>query len=94
MTPLVLRGASRTVELAPATLLAPMEGITDAGFRGLVAPLGGLGAAVTEFIRISVAPTPLRVCRRDLGGPIGVPVAVQLMAADEEHVARLSLIHI
>jgi len=84
----ILAGPDRAVTIALPTLLAPMEGITDRTFRGLVAPLGGLGAAVSEFIRISVAPTPLRVCRRDLGPDIGVPVAIQLMTPGTEHLAR------
>ena len=87
MTPLRLRGPERTVTIDPPVLLAPMEGITDRTFRGLVAPLGGFGAAVSEFIRISVHPVPERVCRRDLGPPIGIPVAIQLMAPGPEHVA-------
>jgi tRNA-dihydrouridine synthase C len=82
-----LAGPARAVTIAPPVLLAPMEGITDRTFRGLIAPHGGLGAAVSEFIRITVAPTPLRVCRRDLGPPIGVPVALQLMTPDETHLA-------
>lgn len=84
---LTLRGPARAVAIDPPVLLAPMEGITDRTFRGLVAPLGGLGAAIGEFIRITVAPVPIRICRRDLGPPIGVPVAIQLMTPDVEHVA-------
>lgn len=83
-----LIGPQRTAVIDPPVLLAPMEGITDRAFRGLIAPLGGLGAAVSEFIRITVAPTPLRICRRDLGPPIGVPVALQFMTPDETHLAR------
>lgn len=82
-----LVGPARAVDIDPPVLLAPMEGITDRTFRGLIAPHGGLGAAVSEFVRITVAPTPLRVCRRDLGPPIGVPVALQLMTPDETHLA-------
>lgn len=85
--PLVLCGRQQTVSIDPPILLAPMEGITDRVFRGLIAPLGGLGAAVGEFIRISVAPTPVRVCRRDLGEPIGIPVALQLMTPGTDHLA-------
>lgn len=84
---LVLRGPGAEVRIAPAVLLAPMEGITDRSFRAEVARLGGLGAAVGEFLRISANPVPEKVCRRDLGGPIGIPVALQLMAPDEQHVA-------
>ncbi len=82
-----LAGPTRAVAIDPPVLLAPMEGITDRTFRGLIAPLGGLGAAVAEFIRITVAPTPARVCRRDLGPALGVPVAIQLMTPDDLHLA-------
>lgn len=84
---LALAGPARSVAIDPPVLLAPMEGITDGAFRGMVARLGGVGAAVCEFLRISVAPVPPRVCRRELGAAIGVPVAIQLMAAGPEHVA-------
>jgi tRNA-dihydrouridine synthase C len=84
---LELRGPGRAVRIDPPTLLAPMDGVTDRAFRGMVAPLGGLGAAVSEFVRIAVAPVPLRVFRRELGDPIGVPVAVQLMMPDDTHLA-------
>lgn len=85
--PLILRGLRQAVTIDPPVLLAPMEGITDRVFRGLIAPLGGLGAAVSEFIRISVAPMPVRVGRRDLGEAIGVPVALQLMTPGANHLA-------
>jgi tRNA-dihydrouridine synthase C len=84
---LAIRGRTGAVRFPTACLLAPMEGITDPQFRALVLPLGGVGGASTEFVRISVAPVPVRVCRRHLGAPAPVPVAVQLMAAGPEHVA-------
>ncbi len=34
----------------PPCVLAPMEGITDRDFRGLIRSLGGCGLAVTEFV--------------------------------------------
>lgn len=40
----------RHLEIAPATVLAPMEAITDAPFRALIRSLGGCGLVVTEFI--------------------------------------------
>ncbi|MEK7415814.1 MAG: tRNA-dihydrouridine synthase family protein [Planctomycetota bacterium] len=92
MPSLLLRGPQTTVAITPAVLLAPMEGVTDRAFRGEVARLGGIGAAVGEFIRISSSPAALRVCRRDLGTPIGIPVALQLMTPDSEHLAA-SVVH-
>ncbi len=66
-----------------------MEGITDPVFRALVIAHGGVGGASTEFIRITVSPTPVRICRKHLGGeaPAEVPTAVQLMAAGPDFVA-------
>lgn len=40
----------RDVRIEPATVLAPMEAITDAPFRALMRSLGGCGLVVTEFI--------------------------------------------
>lgn len=80
-------GPGALVRLDPPTLLAPMEGITDRHFRGLIAALGGLGGACTEFIRITVAPVPERIIRVQLGAALTIPVGVQLMAAEDRHVA-------
>jgi tRNA-dihydrouridine synthase len=82
-----LVGRSVTRVIDPPTLLAPMDGVTDASFRLLVAQLGGLGAAVTEFVRITTAPVPQRICRRDLGPAHGIPVAIQFMTPGTEHLA-------
>lgn len=38
------------VEVAPAIMLAPMEGVTDRAFRALIRHLGGVGLTVTEFV--------------------------------------------
>ncbi len=38
------------LRIAPACVLAPMEGITDRPFRTLVRGLGGCGLTVTEFV--------------------------------------------
>lgn len=84
---LVGRDEARAVALAPPLLLAPMEGITEPAFRELVAGLGGLGAACTEFVRIANAALPRRVLARHLGAPLPCPVAVQLMAPGVEHLA-------
>jgi len=37
------------VEIAPATLLAPMAGVTDTVFRRFIKELGGCGMIETEF---------------------------------------------
>src|SRR6266852_1861875 len=38
-----------TVQLAPATVLAPMAGVTDTVFRRFIRNLGGCGLIMTEF---------------------------------------------
>ncbi|MCB9778414.1 MAG: tRNA-dihydrouridine synthase family protein [Alphaproteobacteria bacterium] len=40
----------RDVEVCPAVVLAPMEGVTDLAFRRLVRSIGGTGMTWTEFI--------------------------------------------
>ena len=39
----------RDVEIAPATVLAPMAGVTDTIFRRMIRSLGGCGLIMTEF---------------------------------------------
>ena len=86
--PFEIRGRGPTVRFPNRLILAPMEGITDPVFRDLMIGHGGVGGAITEFIRISVNPIPRKVVARSLGTVAGpVPVGVQFMAADEEHLA-------
>jgi tRNA-dihydrouridine synthase C len=66
-----------------------MEGVTDRTFRGAVLDLGHVGAACTEFVRVSSSPVPAHVIRRSLGDPrTAAPVAVQIMAPGTEHLAE------
>ncbi len=66
-----------------------MEGVTDRTFRGAVLDLGHVGAACTEFVRVSSMPVPTHVIRRSLGDPRNdTPVAVQIMAPGTEHLAE------
>lgn len=83
------RTGAREVRFRTPLLLAPMEGVTDPSFRGVVLDLGGVGGASTEFVRVSSSVIPTRVISRHLGPPrTDVPVAVQLMAAACEHLAE------
>lgn len=69
-------------------LLAPMEGVTEPLFRRLVLDLHSpesLGGACTEFARVSNAALPRRVLKAHLGEPHAIPVALQLMGSDLEH---------
>ena len=86
--PLTIYGRTTALTFPDRTFLAPMEGITDQVFRDVVIPLGGIGGACTEFVRISATPVPAKVIRRYFGKPrTDVPVGVQLMAADADHLA-------
>ncbi|MHC4924185.1 MAG: tRNA dihydrouridine synthase [Planctomycetota bacterium] len=85
--PLTISGRGRSVTFPTAMLLAPMEGITDRVFRDLVLELGSVGGACTEFQRISSMPLPAKLLRRELGPARDVPVGMQLMAPEPEHIA-------
>ncbi len=39
----------RDVHIAPATVLAPMAGVTDTVFRRMIRSLGACGLIMTEF---------------------------------------------
>ena len=91
LEPLVLKGRAgrRDVRFPNRMLLAPMEGVTDPDFRGLVLDLGGAGGASTEFVRVSSHVVKRRVIADHLGPPrADVPVAVQLMAAGTDYLAE------
>lgn len=77
--------------LDPALYLAPMEGVTDRSFRGLVLEqnAGAVGAACTEFLRVTQHPIPIDKIARELGDPVdGVAVGVQLMGNEVGVVAE------
>ena len=87
--PLEIRGRERSVRFPVAALLAPMDGVTDAKFRGLVLELGHVGGAVTEFVRITTGPIGTFPLRRELGEPReGPPVGLQVMTPGPEFVAE------
>jgi tRNA-dihydrouridine synthase C len=72
-----------------------MEGISDAIVRDLLSRLGGMDFCVTEFIRVVHRPVPAKVLLRECpelmnGGRTssGVPVLVQLLGGEPEHVAE------
>lgn len=77
--------------------LAPMDGVTDAVYRGLLTDGGrsGISVCVSEFVRVTRDPVPAAVLRREVpellaGGrtAAGVPVFVQLLGGDPEPLAR------
>lgn len=71
--------------------LAPMEGVVDHNIRQLYSSLGGIDAAVTEFVRVSNSRLPDAVFHRlcpELNSPIAIPVRVQLLGSDPENLAE------
>ncbi|MBL9104396.1 MAG: tRNA-dihydrouridine synthase family protein [Myxococcales bacterium] len=77
--------------------LAPMDGVTDAVYRGLLTADGrsGISVCVSEFVRVTRDPVPAAVLLREVpelrhGGrtAAGVPVFVQLLGGDPEPIAR------
>jgi len=79
--------------------LAPMDGITDAIWRGLMTEIAGgrsgISLCVSEFVRVCGEPVPAHVLVREVpelrtGGhtPSGVPVAVQLLGGRPETLAE------
>lgn len=66
-----------------------MDGITDAPMRELQGSLGAFTYAVSEFVRVSIDPIPVKVFLREIpeianGGqtPTGMPVQVQILGGD------------
>jgi len=77
-----------SVEIAPATVLAPMAGVTDTVFRRFIRGLGGCGLLMTEFTSSHgvVASTRTRKPARTLNylvfDPDEHPISAQLFGAD------------
>src|SRR3954463_7906481 len=77
------------VKLAPATVLAPMAGVTDTVFRRFIRNLGGCGLIMTEFTSshgVSAAlkaRKPNKTLKRYLNfDPADHPISAQLFGAD------------
>lgn len=73
----------RDIEIAPATVLAPMAGVTDTIFRRMIRSLGGCGLIMTEF---TSAEGVTRHAGRTLGylyfQPDEHPITAQLFGAN------------
>jgi tRNA-dihydrouridine synthase C len=74
---------------APALILAPMEGVTDAPMRALQGACSAFSFAVSEFLRVAHVPISHTILLRHVpelraGGrtPTGLPVQVQLLGGD------------
>jgi tRNA-dihydrouridine synthase B len=76
------------VELRPATVLAPMAGVTDTVFRRLIRSQGGCGLIMTEFtsshgvVASARATKPTRSFRYLYFDPDEHPISAQLFGAD------------
>ncbi|MGH9535596.1 MAG: tRNA dihydrouridine synthase DusB [Terriglobales bacterium] len=78
-----VRHLGRTVAIEPATILAPMSGITDTVFRRFLRGLGGCGLIMTEFTSGDGLVRSEMVARRYLSfAEEERPIAAQLFGAD------------
>jgi len=82
------------VKIAPATVLAPMAGVTDTVFRRFIRNLGGCGLIMTEFTSshgvsaASGARKPTKTLKRYLAfDPEEHPISAQLFGADPKVMA-------
>ncbi|HLK47773.1 MAG TPA: tRNA dihydrouridine synthase DusB [Bryobacteraceae bacterium] len=81
------------VRIAPATVLAPMAGVTDTVFRRFIRNLGGCGLIMTEFtsshgVRASLgARKPSKTLKYLEFEPEEHPISAQLFGSDPEVMA-------
>lgn len=81
--------AGRSLRIAPASVLAPMSGITDTVFRRFIRDLGGCGLIMTEFTSAEGVVRSEKVARRYLSfAPAERPIAAQLFGSDPEVMAE------
>src|SRR6266566_5461566 len=77
-----------TVTISPATVLAPMAGVTDTVFRRFIRNLGGCGLIMTEFTSshgVSASAgkkKPTRTLKYLVFSPEEHPISAQLFGAD------------
>ena len=90
MNPITL---SESLSISPPTILAPMEGITDRPFRGLIREQGGCGLTVTEFVSSEgikrMDPKAWRQAELD---PYERPVGIQIYGRSPERMAEAAKI--
>src|SRR5689334_25233877 len=81
------------VAVEPATVLAPMAGVTDTVFRRLIRSQGGCGLLMTEFtsshgvVASARASKPTRTFRYLYFEPDEHPISAQLFGADPQIMA-------
>jgi len=77
------------VRLAHPTILAPMEGVTDRAFRGLIRSFGGCGLTVTEFVSSEgMKRNEPKAWRQAELDPNEHPVSVQIYGRDPQRMAE------
>ncbi len=81
------------IHIAPATVLAPMAGVTDTVFRRLMRAQGGCGLLMTEFtsshgiVATSKANKPTRTFKYLVFEPEERPISAQLFGSDPQVMA-------
>jgi tRNA-dihydrouridine synthase B len=82
------------ITISPATVLAPMAGVTDTVFRRLIRSQGGCGLIMTEFtsshgiVATAKATKPTRTFRYLYFDPDEHPISAQLFGSDPEVMAE------
>jgi tRNA-dihydrouridine synthase B len=81
--------AIRDVRISPATVLAPMAGVTDTVFRCMIRGLGGCGLIMTEFTSAEcITRNSARTARYLFFEPNEHPITGQLFGAEPAVMAR------
>ncbi len=79
----------RRILISPATVLAPMAGVTDTVFRRMIRGLGGCGLIMTEFTSAEcITRNSARTARYLYFEPDEHPITGQLFGADARVMAR------
>src|SRR6185295_5404506 len=73
---------------SPACVLAPMEGVTNAAVREVLASYGPIGLVCTEFVRISGERISRPYLERQVEKLPTVPLSVQVMGNDPDLMAE------
>ena len=77
------------VTVDPPCILAPMEGITDRMFRGLIRSLGGCGLTVTEFVSSEAMTRHVRQAWKMAElDPLERPVSIQIYGRNTDRMAE------
>ena len=81
--------AIRDKAISPATVLAPMAGVTDTVFRRMIRGLGGCGLIMTEFTSAEcITRNAARTSRYLFFEPDEHPITGQLFGAEPQVMAR------